>query len=124
MSAEATEVAAHVTTVAETRTALTLMQAATVSLVESVMAAEAAAEDAMKADVTEVEKHVTTIAEARTTLTPVGAGSNSQSCRERNGRRGSSRQCTECSCNRSGGIRDNKSSGEHCTYTGAGNSSG
>ena len=43
--------------------------AAAASRVESVMAAEAAADKAMNADATEVEAYVTTIAEASTALT-------------------------------------------------------
>ena len=51
MNADETEVEAQVTATAEARTALTLVQAAAAaSRVDSVMAAEAAADNAMNAD--------------------------------------------------------------------------
>ena len=56
---------------AEAHTALTLVQAAAASRGESVMAAKAAANNALNADATEVEAQVPTIAGARTALTLV-----------------------------------------------------
>ena len=60
-----------VTATAVARTALTLVQAPAASRVDSVMVAEAAADNAMNADATEVEEQVTTTAEARTESIPV-----------------------------------------------------
>ena len=57
MNADATKVEAHVTTIAEASTALTLVQAAVASLcrVDSIMVAKPAADNAMNADATDVE---------------------------------------------------------------------
>ena len=64
------------TIVAEASTALTLAQAASApsasrTRVDSVMTAEAAADNALNPDATEAEKQVTAAAEARTVLTLV-----------------------------------------------------
>ena len=69
-----TEREAHVTAIAGTRTALTLVHTAAARCSDNRMAAEAAAyeattNDAMNADATDVEAHVTTIAETHTALT-------------------------------------------------------
>ena len=68
-------------TTAEATAALTLVQAAIASpfLVDSIMAAEAAADNAMNADATAVEAYVTRTAEARrgTHCTYTGTGSSS-----------------------------------------------
>ena len=69
MNADATGVETHVTTIAEARTALALVQATAASRIESKTAAEAAANNALNADATRVEAHVTTIAEALSALT-------------------------------------------------------
>ena len=67
MNADATEAEAYVTTIAEASTALTLLQAATApsasrTRVDSVLTAEAAADDAMSLDGTEAEEQVTAAA--------------------------------------------------------------
>ena len=71
---------AKLVTTAEARTVLTLVQAAaaTAKCLDSIMAAEAAAneaaaDNAMNADATEVEAHVTTTSEALSALTLVQA---------------------------------------------------
>ena len=72
LNADATEVEAYVTTIAEASTALTPVQVAA-SRIESVMAADAATNNALNADATEVEAYVPTTAEASTALTLVQA---------------------------------------------------
>ena len=59
--------------ITEARTALTPVQAAAASRVDSIMAAGAAADNAMNADGTGTEAQVAAIAEARTALTLVQA---------------------------------------------------
>ena len=76
MNADETEVEAYVTTTAEARTALTLVQATAASRIESVMAAEAAANNALNADATEGKAHVTTTAARGTHCTYTDAGSS------------------------------------------------
>ena len=80
MNADATEVEAYVTIIAEASTTLklTLVRAAAApsasrTRVDSVMTAEAAADNSLNPDATEAEKKVTAAAEARTALTLVQA---------------------------------------------------
>jgi hypothetical protein len=66
MNADATEVEEQVIATAKARTALTLVQAAAASRVDSVMVADAATDNPMNADATVVEEQVTATAAART----------------------------------------------------------
>ena len=108
-----------VTATAVARTALTLVQAPAASRVDSVLAAEAAADSAMNPDGAEAEAQVAATAEARTVLTLLQAAAAAPSCggSARNGCKGSSRRCNGCRWSRSAGTRDSNSRGKLCTYT-------